>query len=80
VLEKYLKKADAHDNPKQLKMFEVTKVSENSIDVIAVTYLRTYLIGIQKKFTTMVEVDAFVNTLEEHEHDRGVILEVGRLQ
>ena len=79
VLEKYLKKADAHDNPKTLKMYEVNKPNTNCIKVLAVTYLRTCLIGIDKTFTTKEDADAFIKTLEEHDHDRGVMLEVGRL-
>jgi len=74
-----LKKADQYDNPKQIKMFSVNKISENSMEVLAVTYLRTCLMGIQKKFTTQENVEVFVKTLEEHDHDRGVILEVGKL-
>lgn len=74
-----MKKADQYDNPKQIKMFSVNEISENSIEVLAVTYMRTCLMGIQKKFSTTDDVDNFVKTLEEHDHDRGVILEVGKL-
>lgn len=74
-----MRKADQYDNPKQIKMFSVSTISEHSIEVLAVTYMRTCIMGIQKKFSTLDDVDAFVKTLEEHEHDRGVILEVGRL-
>ena len=78
-LEAYLKKADQYDNPKQIKMFSVNEISNNITEVLAVTYLRTCIMGIQVKFTMKEDVKPFVESLEEHDHDRGVILEVGRL-
>ncbi len=78
-LETYLNKADQYDNPKQIKMFSVNTISGGLTEVLAVTYMRTALMGIQAKLTSKSEVDAFTTSLIEHDHARGVILEVGKL-
>lgn len=79
VLEDYLSKAEAYDNPKQLKMFEVndTVVSEKKL-VRAVTYIRTALFGWQEE-VTKEEVEGISTRLRSCGHSRGVILEVGKL-
>ena len=78
-LEAYLDKADQYDNPKQIKMFSENKISNNLTEVLAVTYLRTCIMGIQAKLVAGKEVEPFVKALVEHGHARGVILEVGKL-
>ncbi len=74
-----MNKADQYDNPKQIKMFSVNTISGGIKEVLAVTYLRTALIGIQAKLSSQEAANAFTSSLIEHDHARGVILEVGKL-
>ena len=50
------------------------------MELMAVTYLRTCLIGFQKKFSGDKDADDCIKSLEEHGHSEGVILEVGKLE
>ena len=78
-LEEYLKKADAYDNPKQLKMFEVNRTNIPEMkDMIAVTYIRTALFGWRARVAEE-KVEEIVSQLRAHDHARGVMLEVGKL-
>ena len=78
-LETYLNKADQYDNPKQIKMFSMNTISGGNYEVLAVTYLRTCLMGIQATLSSREAAIEFTNSLIEHDHARGVILEVGKL-
>lgn len=79
-LDKYLSVADAYDNPKTVKMYELVTISEQGKKLLrAVTYLRTALIGWQRKVTQQ-DKDGFMEKLDAHNHGLGFILEVGRLE
>ena len=77
--ESYLNKADQYDNPKQIKMFSVNTISGGIFEILAVTYLRTCLMGIQVTLPSRQAANEFTKSLIEHDHARGVILEVGKL-
>ena len=79
-IDEYLKMADANDNPKTIKMFSVENIDGDRVLLKAVTYLRTTIMGWQKKFATLLETAEYVQKLVAHGHFRGVILEVGRLE
>ena len=75
-----MKKADEYDNPKTVKMFEVSIVEDQTKKLFrAVTYLRTCIIGYQEKVNHSLVGD-LMKKCEAHEHDQGIILEVGRLE
>ncbi|MHA3965035.1 MAG: hypothetical protein AM325_016020 [Candidatus Thorarchaeota archaeon SMTZ1-45] len=79
-IDRYLKLADAYDNPKTVKMYELVNSSEPGKKLLrAVTYLRTALVGWQKLVTQDTK-DDFIVKLESHGHSLGVILEVGRFE
>ena len=78
--EDYLEMANANDNPKTVKMYELVKMDAPNEGVLrAVTYLRTSLIGWQMKIG-QEEYNAFKVKLENAKHRAGIILEVGRLE
>lgn len=84
-IDEYLEMADNYDNPKTVKMYEMSKVEEQDKALFrAVTYLRTSVIGFQiKAETSGVGEDALhtlVTKCESHDHKQGIILEVGRLE
>lgn len=79
-IDEYLVMADANDNPKTIKMFSIEKIDGDRVLLKAVTYLRTALMGWQKKFATLMETAEYVQKLATHGHFRGVILEVGRIE
>lgn len=78
-IDEYLEMADTHDNPKTTKMFEILDVEEQDMRLFrAITHLRTYLIGFQKKVSVTELPDLSVKC-KSHNHKEGIILEVGRL-
>ena len=76
----YLVMADVNDNLKTIKMFSIENIDGGRVLLKAVTYLRTALMGWQKKFATSGETTEYISKLTTHGHFRGVILEVGRIE
>ena len=70
--------ADNHDNPKTIKMYRISSTTGSSKRLIAVTYLRTCLIGWEEEVEHN-EIADIEDKLKAHNHFRGVILEVGKL-
>jgi len=70
--------ADNYDNPKTIKMFQFSFTMGSAKRLIAVTYLRTCLIGWERK-VEQNEIADFEVKLKLHGHCSGVILEVGKL-
>ena len=70
--------SDNYDNPRTIKMFEVTSVEEIGKKLLkVVTYLRTSLIGHQKVVEES-EITDMIKKCKAHGHAQGTILEVGR--
>lgn len=77
-LDEYLKMSDNHDNPKTIKMYRLSSTMTSAKRMIAVTYLRTCLIGWEEEIMQNKVAD-FEDKLKTHDHCSGVILEVGKL-
>ena len=61
-------------------MFMIVEVEQQGKKrFMAVTYLRTALIGFQATVDTS-ELEGLSGKCETHEHSQGIILEVGRLE
>jgi len=70
--------ADNYDNPRTIKMYQFSSTVGSAKRLIAVTYLRTCLIGWEEK-VEQNEIADIESKLKAHGHSRGVILEVGKL-
>lgn len=77
-LDEYLEMSDNYDNPKTIKMYRISSTMTNAKRMIAVTYLRTCLIGWEEEIMQN-EVTDFEDKLKARNHRSGVILEVGKL-
>ena len=78
-LEEYLDKADKYDEPKIVKMFEVsTKEGESQLihSVKALVYLRTALICWESKLVGVNELSELRKVFKEHGHAEGRVVEV----
>lgn len=78
-IEKYLDKADQYDNPKTVKMYEISEVEGNKKLFKAVVNCRTYIIGFQGVTTDLNKIKELSEKCEKHKHAQGIILEVGKL-
>lgn len=79
-LEDYLDKADKYDDPKIIKMVEVSSVEESKFYTIkAMVYLRTALICWETK-VKLGDVDPLRKVLKEHGHAEGRVVEVTGLK
>ena len=79
-IEEYLSMSDNYDNPKTVKIFEISKTDKAyEWRVRAVTFLRTSMIGFSK-CGTMKEIEELAKSCENHKHAQGVILDVGRVE
>lgn len=79
-IEDFLDKSDAYDNPKTVKVYEVSVVEKLGKKLFrAVTYLRTSIIGFQKVVDSSA-VEDLAKKCEAHGLKQGIILEVGRLE
>ena len=81
-LEDYLQKADTYEDPKIVKMFEVTVKDDPKLaNVKAMVYLRTALICWESSsLQGLNEVSALRKTLKEHNHCEGRVVEVTGLK
>jgi len=70
--------SDNYDNPKTIKMYRFSSTMGSAKRLVAVTYLRTCMIGWEKQIEQNEVVD-FENRLTTHGHCSGVIAESGRL-
>jgi len=70
--------SDNYDNPKTIKMYRFSSTTSSAKRLVAVTYLRTCMVGWEKQ-VEQNEVADFENKLKTHGHRSGVISESGRL-
>ena len=81
-LEDYLQKADCYDDPKIIKIVEVTvKDNPKLANVKAIVYLRTALICWESSsLQGLNEINSLKKTLKEHNHAEGRVCEVAALK
>ena len=70
--------SDNYDNPKTIKMYRLNSTMTSAKRLVAVTYLRTCLIGWEEEIMQNKTAD-FEDKLKAHGHSSGVMLEVGKL-
>lgn len=79
-IDDYLKMSDNYDNPKTVKMYEISTTERPAERLFrAVTYLRTAVIGFQKTTADMY-MDELAKKCQAHNHCQGIILEIGRVE